>query len=93
MHVTTVVILVVGVIASLCPNFLEAFGGADGATTSANAVTGTLLAAKKTKGLSWEEIGKTLGLSETWVASLFYRQATVPPTTTKIVPGPRKTSN
>jgi hypothetical protein len=73
MQATTVVIVIVALFLGL----EAASAGADGIST--NAVTRTLLAAKKAKGLSWGDLGKTLGLSETWAASLFYRQATVPP--------------
>ena len=38
--------------------------------------TPLLLKAKKEKGLTFSEIGNLLGLSEVWVASLFYGQAT-----------------
>ena len=46
---------------------------------SQNTVTASLMAAKKSKGLSFEDIGTTLGLDEVWVASLFYGQATASP--------------
>ena len=35
----------------------------------------TLLSAKKAKGLSFTDLGATLGRDEVWVASLFYLQA------------------
>ena len=38
-------------------------------------VTEKLLAAKKKKGLSFADLGKTVGRDEVWVAALFYRQA------------------
>ena len=38
-------------------------------------VTEKLLAAKKAKGLSFEDLEKVVGRDETWVASVIYRQA------------------
>jgi cyanate lyase len=38
-------------------------------------ITERLLAAKKQKGLSFAELGKTIGRDEVWVAALLYRQA------------------
>jgi cyanate lyase len=38
--------------------------------------TKSLLAAKKEKQLSFEQIGELLGQNEVWVAALFYQQAT-----------------
>ena len=38
-------------------------------------VTERLLAAKKLKGLSFEDLEKTIGRDEVWIAALFYRQA------------------
>jgi cyanate lyase len=35
----------------------------------------TLLDAKKQKGLSWVELGKAVGMSEVWLASLFYGES------------------
>jgi cyanate lyase len=35
-----------------------------------------LLAAKKSVGLSFEQLGEILGQNEVWVAALFYQQAT-----------------
>jgi len=40
------------------------------------AITRTLLAAKKTKGLTFTDLGKMVGRDEVWVAALCYRQAT-----------------
>jgi len=42
-------------------------------------LTKTLLAAKKEKGLSFEQLGELLGQSEVWVAALFYQQASASP--------------
>ncbi|MAV11220.1 MAG: cyanase [Synechococcus sp. MED850] len=39
-------------------------------------VTATLMAAKKSKGLSFADLEASLGLDEVWIASLFYGQAT-----------------
>lgn len=38
-------------------------------------ITNQLLAAKKAKGLTFEELEKIIGLDETWIAAVFYRQA------------------
>jgi cyanate lyase len=38
-------------------------------------LTTMLLAAKKEKSLSFEQLGELLGQSEVWVAALFYQQA------------------
>lgn len=38
-------------------------------------ITETLLAAKQKKGMSFSELGKTIGRDEVWIAALFYRQA------------------
>lgn len=38
-----------------------------------------LLAKKKEKGLSFEQIGELIGQSEVWVAALFYQQARASP--------------
>jgi cyanate lyase len=38
------------------------------------ALTGTLLAAKKAKGLSFNDLERILGRDEVWIASLFYGQ-------------------
>jgi len=38
-------------------------------------VTETLLVAKKQKGLTFADLGKTVGRDEVWIAALFYRQA------------------
>jgi cyanate lyase len=43
---------------------------------SPQAITATLMAAKKARGLSFVELGEAMGRNEVWVASLFYRQAT-----------------
>ena len=40
------------------------------------AITRTLLAAKKMKGLTFTDLGKVVGRAEVWVAALCYRQAT-----------------
>ena len=42
-------------------------------------ITEKLLAAKKAKGLTFEDIEKELGYDETWIASVFYRQASASP--------------
>lgn len=39
-------------------------------------ITEKLLAAKKAKGISFEELEKIVGRDETWIASVIYRQAT-----------------
>jgi cyanate lyase len=38
-------------------------------------ITDTILAAKKKKGLSFADLGKTINRDEVWLAALFYRQA------------------
>ena len=38
-------------------------------------ITNKLLAAKKAKGLTFEDLEKTIGFDETWIAAVFYRQA------------------
>jgi cyanate lyase len=38
-------------------------------------VTEKLLAAKKSKGLTFADLGKVVGRDETWIASVIYRQA------------------
>ncbi|VEP11408.1 Cyanate hydratase [Hyella patelloides LEGE 07179] len=38
-------------------------------------ITTKLLAAKKDKGITFEELEKTIGRDETWIASVIYRQA------------------
>jgi cyanate lyase len=38
-------------------------------------ITKTLLAAKKEKGLTFEDLEKAVGGDETWIASVIYRQA------------------
>ena len=40
--------------------------------------TRKLLAAKKTAGLSFAELGEAIGRDEVWVAALLYRQASAP---------------
>ena len=41
-------------------------------------ITRILLAAKKAAGLSFADLGRAIGRDEVWVASLLYRQASVP---------------
>jgi cyanate lyase len=43
------------------------------------AITRTLLAAKKTKGLTFADLGTVVDRDEVWVAALCYRQATASP--------------
>ena len=43
------------------------------------AMTRTLLAAKKTKGLTFADLGTVMDRDEVWVAALCYRQATASP--------------
>lgn len=38
-------------------------------------ITEKLLSAKKSKGLTFAELGKTIDRDETWIASVIYRQA------------------
>ncbi len=38
-------------------------------------ITEKLLAAKKAKGVTFEDLEKAVGLDETWIASVIYRQA------------------
>ncbi len=38
-------------------------------------ITKQLLAAKKAKGLTFEDLEKIIGFDETWIAAVFYRQA------------------
>jgi len=38
-------------------------------------ITEKLLAAKKAKGISFEDLEKVVGCDETWIASVIYRQA------------------
>jgi cyanate lyase len=40
------------------------------------AITTTLLAAKKTKGITFADLEQLLGRDEVWIASVFYRQST-----------------
>lgn len=40
-----------------------------------SAITETLLAAKKAKGISFTELETLLGRDEVWIAAVFYRQA------------------
>ncbi|MEM9566971.1 MAG: cyanase [Cyanobacteria bacterium P01_E01_bin.34] len=42
-------------------------------------ITEKLLAAKKAKGLTFEDLEKELGCDETWIASVIYRQASASP--------------
>lgn len=42
-------------------------------------LTAKLVAAKKAKGLSFEQLGELLGYDEVWVAALFYQQASGSP--------------
>ena len=46
------------------------------AAPSQETVTATLMAAKKSKGMSFADLEAALGLDEVWIASLFYGQAT-----------------
>jgi cyanate lyase len=46
----------------------------DSASTQAS-ITRMLLAAKKRKGLSFQDLEKALGRDEVWIAALFYGQA------------------
>jgi len=43
------------------------------------ALTQTLLAAKRDKGLSFTDLEKLLGRDEVWIAALFYQQASASP--------------
>ena len=38
-------------------------------------ITGKLLAAKKAKGLTFEDLEKAVGADETWISAVIYRQA------------------
>lgn len=42
-------------------------------------VTKALLAAKKAKGVSFEDLEKTVGCDEVWIAAVIYRQASASP--------------
>ncbi|MGF1601817.1 MAG: cyanase [Thermosynechococcaceae cyanobacterium] len=42
-------------------------------------ITEKLLAAKKAKGITFEELEKVVGYDETWIASVIYRQASAGP--------------
>lgn len=42
-------------------------------------ITEKLLAAKKAKGLTFEDLEKIVGCDETWIASVIYRQASASP--------------
>lgn len=42
---------------------------------SISEITEKLLAAKKAKGITFEDLGKAVGRDETWIASVIYRQA------------------
>lgn len=46
-------------------------------------ITKTLLAAKKAKGLTFEDLEKAVGYDETWIASVIYRQASADETEAK----------
>lgn len=48
-------------------------------------ITNTLLTAKKAKGLSFEALEKIVGRDETWIASVFYRQASADETEAKAI--------
>ncbi|NQV10402.1 MAG: cyanase [Cyanobacteria bacterium] len=51
----------------MAPSFASASPG--------SSLTATLMAAKKSKGLSFADLESALGLDEVWIASLFYGQA------------------
>jgi cyanate lyase len=44
-------------------------------TTEIPAITATLLAAKKAKGVTFTELEQTIGRDEVWIAAVIYRQA------------------
>lgn len=44
-------------------------------TTEIPAITATLLAAKKTKGVTFTELEQAIGRDEVWIAAVIYRQA------------------
>lgn len=46
-------------------------------------ITEKLIAAKKAKGVTFQELEKILGKDEVWIASVFYRQATADETEAK----------
>ena len=47
--------------------------------TSGSALTATLMAAKRAKGLSFADLERAMGRDEVWIASLFYGQSTASP--------------
>jgi cyanate lyase len=47
--------------------------------TSGSALTATLMAAKRAKGLSFADLEREMGRDEVWIASLFYGQSTASP--------------
>ena len=44
-------------------------------TTEIPAITATLLAAKKAKGVTFTELEQAIGRDEVWIAAVIYRQA------------------
>lgn len=50
-------------------------------------ITKKLLAAKKAKGLTFEDLEKAVGCDETWIASVIYRQASASETEAKKIIG------
>ena len=48
-------------------------------------ITTKLLAAKKEKGITFEDLEKVVGRDETWVASVIYRQASADETEAKAI--------
>ena len=48
-------------------------------------ITTKLLAAKKAKGMTFEDLEKVVGRDETWVASVIYRQASADETEAKAI--------
>ena len=48
-------------------------------------ITTKLLAAKKAKGVTFEDLEKAVGRDETWVASVIYRQASADETEAKTI--------
>lgn len=49
------------------------------------AITETLLAAKKTKGISFADLETVVGRDEVWIAAVFYRQASADETEAKAI--------
>jgi len=47
--------------------------------TPGSALTATLMAAKRAKGLSFADLEREMGRDEVWIASLFYGQSTASP--------------